>query len=68
MRTEAEARPLTREILPLKGGDNFNEDAGVKKSSNCTHWMSSAQLWTTNVQSENLDMKKQDFVSNLKSV
>lgn len=64
---EIETGPLIEEFMTLKGGKS-DENGGVIKSIDCSekkNWMSSVQLWSTNVQFHNFG---HDFLSNLKSV
>lgn len=64
---EMESRPLIQEFVTLKGGKS-DENGGAIKSidySEKKNWMSSVQLWSTNVQFHNFG---HDFLSNLKSV
>ena len=59
--------PVIEEFIPLKR-NSAGEDGGVNSgddSSDKRNWMSSAQLWSTNVDP---DYKKQDSVSELKLV
>ncbi|XP_017241901.1 transcription factor HHO5 isoform X1 [Daucus carota subsp. sativus] len=63
---EIETGPLIEEFMTLKGGKS-DENGGVIKSIDCSekkNWMSSVQLWSTNVQFHNFG---HDFLSNLKS-
>lgn len=62
-----ETRPLLEEFMTLKGGKS-DENGGAIKSIDCSekkNWMSSVQLWSTNVQFHNFG---HGFLSNLKSV
>lgn len=64
---ELKEGPVVEEFMPLKrnsggedGGVNLGDDSSDKRS-----WMSSAQLWSANIDS---GFKKQDSVSELKLV
>lgn len=64
---ESKNGPVIEEFIPLKGNSDENERVNSgDDSSDKRNWMSSAQLWSTNTDS---DYKKRDHsVSELKLV
>lgn len=61
--------PVMAEFIPLKG--NSDESGRIKKSNDISdkkNWMSSAQLWSTPVHYESIDLGKQGQFLHLKSV
>ncbi|KAA8547226.1 hypothetical protein F0562_003910 [Nyssa sinensis] len=59
---ETEVPPVMEEFIPSK--PNSDEDEGAKMSSDCSdkmNWMSTAQLWSTNKNCDNNDIKNKDL-------